>query len=76
MALIPPHVRTRTQREHWDGYPVELGDAWTLRPGDTRTDNVKDGTLELMVRGERVTIYRQNILHITERTRRVTEEIK
>ena len=22
------------QREHWDGHPVELGDAWTLRKGD------------------------------------------
>lgn len=22
------------QREDWDGYPVELGTAWTLRKGD------------------------------------------
>ena len=27
-----------TQREHRDSPPVELGDAWTLRPGDSRTD--------------------------------------
>jgi hypothetical protein len=22
------------QREHWDGDPIELGDAWTLRKGE------------------------------------------
>ena len=22
------------QREHWDGHPVELGDAWTVRKRD------------------------------------------
>jgi hypothetical protein len=38
--------------------------------------NPEERTLELAVRGERVTIYRQNILHITERTRTVTEERK
>ena len=25
------------QREHWDGHPVELGDAWTPRKGDKVT---------------------------------------
>ncbi len=22
------------QREHWDGHPVELGDAWIMRKGE------------------------------------------
>ena len=26
-------MNTTRQREHWDGDPVELGDAWTLRKG-------------------------------------------
>ena len=29
---IPP-LMTTPQREHWDGHPVELGDAWILRKG-------------------------------------------
>ena len=29
-----PSMKTTPQREHWDGNPVELGDAWTLRKGD------------------------------------------
>jgi hypothetical protein len=24
-------MNTTRQREHWDGDPIELGDAWTLR---------------------------------------------
>ena len=27
-------MKTTPQREHWDGHPVELGDAWVLRKGD------------------------------------------
>ena len=26
-------MNTTRQREHWDGDPIELGDAWTLRKG-------------------------------------------
>ena len=26
-------MQTTPQRENWDGHPVELGDAWTLRKG-------------------------------------------
>ena len=27
-------MNTTRQREYWDGHPLELGDAWTLRKGD------------------------------------------
>ena len=27
-------MHTTPQREHWDGHPVALGDAWTLRKDD------------------------------------------
>lgn len=27
-------MKTTPQRDHWDGNPVELGDAWTSRKGD------------------------------------------
>jgi hypothetical protein len=27
-------MNTTRQREHWDGHPIELGDAWTLRKRD------------------------------------------
>ena len=27
-------MNTTRQREHWDGDPIELGDAWTLRKGE------------------------------------------
>jgi hypothetical protein len=27
-------MNTTTPREHWDGDPIELGDAWTLRKGE------------------------------------------
>ena len=27
-------MTTTRQREYWDGHPIELGDAWTLRNGD------------------------------------------
>ena len=27
-------MKTTPQREHWDGHPVELGDARALRKGD------------------------------------------
>jgi hypothetical protein len=29
----PRHMNTR-QREHWDGDPIELGDAWILRKAE------------------------------------------
>lgn len=32
-AKIPPMSDLATQRDQWDGHPVELGDAWTLRKG-------------------------------------------
>jgi hypothetical protein len=32
-ATIPPRMNTTPQRENWNGHPVELGDAWTLRKG-------------------------------------------
>lgn len=28
---MPAMPNLAAQREHWDGHPVELGDAWTLR---------------------------------------------
>jgi len=31
-ATIPP--MNTPQREHWDGHPVELGEAWILRKGE------------------------------------------
>ena len=27
-------MNTTRQRDQWDGDPIELGDAWTLRKGD------------------------------------------
>ena len=27
-------MNTTRQRVYWDGHPVELGDAWTLRKGE------------------------------------------
>jgi hypothetical protein len=27
-------MNTTRQREYWDGDPMELGDAWTLRKGE------------------------------------------
>jgi hypothetical protein len=27
-------MNTTPQRENWNGHPVELGDAWTLRKGN------------------------------------------
>jgi hypothetical protein len=37
-ARSPCHDRaamyTTRQREHWDGDPIELGDAWALRKGE------------------------------------------
>ena len=27
-------MNTTRQREHWDGDPIELGDAWTLSKGE------------------------------------------
>ena len=33
MAVESSHANLATQREHWDGHPVELGDTWVLRKG-------------------------------------------
>ena len=34
VARLPTTINTTRQRDDWNGPPVELGDAWTLRKGD------------------------------------------
>ena len=34
IATIPPLMNTTTLRENWNGHPVEVGIAWTLKKRD------------------------------------------